>query len=225
MMQVLLFSQDQSALEIIRRAFEAQGVRCTPLMYPYFGTFQIFQEHQGVIFHLKYYDAQDAVFLASIRNAFSKMAFVILLEHIHHDFFAKTKMPSHTLVYEKPFPFSRVGLDLKFLLYSLRETSPKKELCVSDVALDLESRKAFRKGKLLILRNKEFSLLEFLMRNIGKVLTRNELLEHVWDQNATMLTNTVDVHMSKLRRKIDKGRRRPLIHTVYCVGYTFGDTK
>lgn len=85
----------------------------------------------------------------------------------------------------------------------------------SNLKLDLNSRKLFI-GKIQIpLRNKEFSLIEYFLKNIGKVRSRTQILEDVWDRNILCPTNTVDVHISSLRKKLPCN----LIKTVHCIGY------
>lgn len=85
------------------------------------------------------------------------------------------------------------------------------------------SRKVFIKSAKIRLRNKEYSLLEYFLRNCGKVLSRTRLLEDVWDRNILCPTNTVDVHVSSLRRKLKKYASFAPIKTVHCIGYIFGD--
>lgn len=92
-----------------------------------------------------------------------------------------------------------------------------------ELRLNIDSRKVFIKNRIIRLRNKEFSLLEFFMRNVGKVVTRTQILEEVWDRNIFCPTNTVDVHISKLRSKICKNLKLPVIKTIHCIGYVFGD--
>ncbi|MDP2642597.1 MAG: winged helix-turn-helix domain-containing protein [Candidatus Peregrinibacteria bacterium] len=87
--------------------------------------------------------------------------------------------------------------------------------------LDLVSRKLFVSGQYIYLRNKEFSLLEYFIKNIGKVLSRTRILEEVWDRNILCPTNTVDVHVSSLRKKIKSCENVDFIRTVPCVGYVF----
>lgn len=84
---------------------------------------------------------------------------------------------------------------------------------------DLAARKLFINEVFVPLRNKEFSLIYYFLKNAGKVLTRTEILEEVWDQNVFCATNTVDVHISALRRKVRDYSGRDLIKTVHCVGY------
>lgn len=87
--------------------------------------------------------------------------------------------------------------------------------------IDLARRKVFVGERFLPLRNKEFLLLEFFIRNFGVVLTRTMILEKVWDRNICCPTNTVDVHVSSLRKKLNHYFEVSMIKTVYCVGYIF----
>lgn len=90
---------------------------------------------------------------------------------------------------------------------------------VGDLRLDARSCRVYRGGAEITLRNKEFALLEFLMRHAGTVLSRHTILEHVWDMNVDPFTNTVDVHIRQLRKKIDKSYTTKLIHTIPRRGY------
>jgi DNA-binding response OmpR family regulator len=100
-------------------------------------------------------------------------------------------------------------------------STDEKMLTVADVVLDVQHHIVTRGAKQLILSRKEFTLLEYLMRNAGLLLTRQMILEHVWDTNADPFTNTVEVHIRYLRRKLDEGFKRKLIQTVHGYGYKF----
>lgn len=93
-------------------------------------------------------------------------------------------------------------------------------LTVHDLTLDLLSRTARRQGQVIELQSKEFALLEILMRNAGRVVTRTMLLEQVWNFNFEPYTTAVETHVSRLRAKIDKPFDLPLIHTVRSTGYS-----
>ncbi len=90
---------------------------------------------------------------------------------------------------------------------------------VSDLTLNPATRTVVRKGALIVLRRKEFDLLEYLMRNKGQILTRAMILEHIWDMNENLWANVVDVHIKHLRDKIDRPFESNLIKTVHGIGY------
>ncbi|MBT7736351.1 winged helix-turn-helix transcriptional regulator [Candidatus Peregrinibacteria bacterium] len=89
------------------------------------------------------------------------------------------------------------------------------------IKLDPFSRKVFVNSNLVSLRNKEFSLMEYLLRNAGRVVSRTQILEEVWDRNIFCPTNTVDVHVSSLRRKLNGFDAKEKIRTVHSIGYMF----
>jgi two-component system, OmpR family, response regulator len=93
-------------------------------------------------------------------------------------------------------------------------------LRLADLEMDLLARAVSRAGRPIDLQPREFRLLEFLMRHAGQVVTRTMLLESVWDYHFDPQTNVIDVHVSRLRAKIDKGFDEPLLHTVRGAGYT-----
>ena len=97
------------------------------------------------------------------------------------------------------------------------------KLVVEDLELDLLSRQVKRAGQKIDLQPREFRLLEYLMRHAGQVVTRTMLLENVWDYHFDPQTNVIDVHISRLRSKIDKGFDRPLLHTIRGAGYMIRD--
>ncbi len=97
--------------------------------------------------------------------------------------------------------------------------APATKLNVGDMEMDLLARTVFRAGKKIDLQPREFRLLEYLMRHAGEVVTRTMLLEKVWDYHFDPQTNVIDVHISRLRAKIDKEFSRPMLHTVRGSGY------
>jgi len=119
----------------------------------------------------------------------------------------------------KPFAFSELLARLEALLRRGSATPATTALRVADLELDLLTRTVKRGGKPIELLPREFRLLEYLMRNAGHVVTRTMLLEHVWDYHFDPQTNVIDVHVSRLRQKIDKNFDRPLLNTVRGAGY------
>jgi two-component system OmpR family response regulator len=118
----------------------------------------------------------------------------------------------------KPFAFGELLARLDALVRRAQETRPVTTLVVDDLAMDLLTHKVTRGGKTIVLQPREFKLLEYLMRHANQVVTRTMLLENVWDYNFDPQTNVVDVHVSKLRQKIDTGGK-PLLRTVRNAGY------
>lgn len=119
----------------------------------------------------------------------------------------------------KPFAFSELLARIEALLRRGSGAPSATTLRVADLELDLLTRTVRRAGRPIDVLPREFRLLEYLMRNSGHVVTRTMLLEHVWDYHFDPQTNVIDVHVSRLRQKIDKNFARPLLHTVRGAGY------
>ena len=118
-------------------------------------------------------------------------------------------------------PFSFIELLARLEALGRRSDTVAKEtiLRVGDLAIDLITRTASRRGKDIQLLPKEFQLLEYLVRNAGRVVSRAMLLQHVWDLHFDPSTNIIDVYVGRLRRKVDDQQAYPLIHTARGVGY------
>jgi two-component system OmpR family response regulator len=119
----------------------------------------------------------------------------------------------------KPFAFSELLARVEALARRGKTEGPVTRLTVADLELDLLSRQVKRAGQKIDLQPREFRLLEYLMRHAGQVVTRTMLLEGVWDYHFDPQTNVIDVHVSRLRQKIDKPFPLALIHTVRNAGY------
>jgi DNA-binding response OmpR family regulator len=124
----------------------------------------------------------------------------------------------------KPFEFRELLARVKVLLKKANQSNyTVNKLIVGDLELDLDNKVACRGSSHIDLTAKEFSLLEYFMRNSGRVLSRIDIAEKVWDVNFDFGTNVVDVYVNFLRKKIDKGYDKKLIHTRVGFGYVFGD--
>ena len=119
----------------------------------------------------------------------------------------------------KPFAFRELLARIEALLRRGSSSTATTRLKVGDLEMDLLTRSVTRGEREIDLLPREFRLLEFLMRHAGQVVTRTMLLEHVWDYHFDPQTNVIDVHVSRLRQKIDKGFAKPLLHTVRGAGY------
>ena len=123
----------------------------------------------------------------------------------------------------KPYAFSELLARIEVLARRSSPAEAQTTLSVGGLVLDRLSRKVERDGEAILLQPREFRLLEYLMKNAGKVVTRTMLLENVWDYHFDPQTNVIDVHMSRLRAKIDKGHGAALLHTVRGAGYMISD--
>ena len=119
----------------------------------------------------------------------------------------------------KPFAFAELIARVQALVRRATRAPEPTTLTFDDVALDLLSRRVTRAGAPIDLRPREFALLEYLMRNAGKVVSKTMILSHVWEYNFDPQTNIVDVLVSRLREKIDRPFEKKLLHTVRGVGY------
>lgn len=119
----------------------------------------------------------------------------------------------------KPFAFSELLARIEILGRRQQQQSQPATLRAGDLEVDLMTRKVTRGGVLIELQTREFSLLEYLLKHKNQVVTRTMLLENVWDYHFDPQTNVIDVHISRLRSKIDKGFDVPIIQTVRGSGY------
>lgn len=119
----------------------------------------------------------------------------------------------------KPFAFSELLARIEILGRRQSSQAEQSQLSAGDLILDRMTRKVIRAGKLIELQTREFNLLEFLLQHQNQVVTRTMLLESVWDYHFDPQTNVIDVHISRLRSKVDKGFDTPIIQTVRGAGY------
>jgi heavy metal response regulator len=122
----------------------------------------------------------------------------------------------------KPFSFAELLARIRAILRR-GATLASNPIAVGDLSLDVAARQVSRAGRRIELSAREYALLEYLVRHAGQVLSRTMILEKVWDINQDPLTNVVDVHINRLRKKVDHGFAKPLVHTIRGVGYVLSD--
>jgi len=120
----------------------------------------------------------------------------------------------------KPYAFSELLARIEALSRRRQPEQASNKLKLADLEIDLLKHKVTRAGRVIALQPREFRLLEYLMRHQGQVVSRTMLLEQVWDYNFDPQTNVIDVHISRLRNKIDKGFSQPLLQTIRGAGYS-----
>ena len=121
----------------------------------------------------------------------------------------------------KPFSFSELLARLQALIRRAGSIAEPSRLTVGDISMDLLSREVVRGGKMIDLQSREFALLEYFMRNAGRVVSKTMIMEHIWSYDFDPQTNIVDVLVCRLRNKVDKDFEKSLIHTIRGVGYVF----
>lgn len=126
----------------------------------------------------------------------------------------------------KPFAFEELLARIEIVASRQLSSNPTvTEIVLGELKLDLINRRVTRNDTEIDLQSKEFKLLEYLLKNKGKIVTRTMLLEKVWEYNFDPQTNVIDVHISRLRNKIDKGFSYPIIETIRGAGYLVADPK
>ncbi|MDQ2932164.1 MAG: response regulator transcription factor [Gemmatimonadota bacterium] len=123
----------------------------------------------------------------------------------------------------KPFEYAELLARVKALLRRSTITAGSSTMRVRDLSVDLATRKVERAGKVIGLTQKEYALLEYLVRNAGRIVSRQMISEHVWKHDVDPLTNVVDVYINYLRKKLDEDKHNPLIQTVRGRGYVIKD--
>jgi len=124
----------------------------------------------------------------------------------------------------KPFAFSELLARVQGLIRRSTRTAEPASITVGDLSINILTREVFRAGRKIELQAREFALLEYLMRNTGRVVTKTMIMEHVWNYNFDPETNVVEARICKLRDKVDKGFENKMIHTLRGAGYALRET-
>lgn len=130
-----------------------------------------------------------------------------------------TSLESSDLVFYTPFSYPSIAFEIQRLLLRRRSVLSPRDLKVGDVCLNLYEHTCTYGNLHIRLRHREFALLQYFLMNRDRVLSRTELLEAVWDRNISVSSNTVDVHVSRLRKRLQECRAHAFLQTIACVGY------
>lgn len=221
-MQSILIAEDLHLGRFVQQGFkyESMPMKLLPVHSPQDELTDAFSNSDCVFILVHHMDLIEPL-LTQI-SSFHRTLPVIVLAQVYDPMlveYVKTQKIYH--FFTRPFPFRSIANEIRTLIYRLREQSTYQILKIRDLELNRDTHEVRWKGQSIDLRHKEFVLLEFLMLNAGKLLSRETILESVWDRNANIFTNTVDVHINKLRKKIDYNVSEKFIHTVHCSGYIF----
>ncbi|MBD3328412.1 hypothetical protein GF340_03850 [Candidatus Peregrinibacteria bacterium] len=218
-MQVLIISDIYRQSTFIQKGLQYENLATKVVLH---------KEDADYLVQIPYYDGvfiyfADSGFLKSvlekIKKHYPKLPIFLLADHFSKQLKIFERQNLINYFYIRPFSFRTLAIEMKIAVFQNKEFQEKESLMVRDLQLDLMKHEVKHKNQIINLRNKEFALLHFLMSNKGIVLNRSTILENVWDRNANIFTNTVDVHVSQLRKKIEDISGEKYIHTIPCAGY------
>lgn len=220
-MKILIIEDDKEVLEYIRKGLSELNFTVDSAQNGKDGLFlATTEQYDAIILDRMLPELDGLTILKTIRGSGNQTPVIILSALGDVDDRVKGLRAGGDDYLVKPFAFSELHARLEALV---RRNNKKNEsqvaIEVEDLTLDLLARKVNRGGKNIDLQSREFKLLEYILNHRGQVVTRTMLLENVWDYNFDPQTNIIDVHVSRLRNKIDKGFKKQLIKTVRGAGY------
>jgi len=221
-MRILVIEDEQKVAGFIRNGLEQEGYAVDVVYDGEEGTYQAENfDYDAVILDLMLPRVPGLQVLKKIRTRNLTVPVLILTAKgtVDEKVAGLDAGASDYLV--KPFAFAELSARIRVLLR--RGTQESTTLRLADLEMNTASRTVIRAGSKIDLKLKEFSLLEFLLRNARRTVTRTMIIEHVWDIHFDSVSNVVDVHINTLRNKIDRGFSPPLIHTIRGVGYVLTD--
>ncbi len=216
-MHILLTSNSERKSHLLKKGLSYEGLGCDFIELKSF--MEIDKDrfcYDGVILHLSENDDVESL-ISFCKQIKENMIIIVAYPNANTPIDSLCK-GHNIIVYHKPFPLRRIASEIRFMLFSQMDNFKGDLLVVRDLQLDVAAHSVKCRNKTIYLRNREFALLHYMMANRGKSLSRNRILENVWDRNANILTNTVDVHISQLRKKIEK-KDKKYIRTIPCSGY------
>ena len=219
-MKILVIEDDQQAASYLAKGLKEAGHVVDVAHDGKDGLFLAGAEHYDVMIVDRMLPGRDGLSLVEILRATGNDTPVLFLSALGSvDDRVQGLRAGGDDYLTKPYAFSELLARIEVLVRRRGAAQPQTRLSVGDLELDLLSRAVRRAGKPIVLLPREFALLEYLMRNAGSVVTRTMMLENVWDYHFDPQTNVIDVHIARLRQKIDKDFPVPLIHTVRGAGY------
>lgn len=223
-MRILLVEDDSKIASFIVRGFKAEGFAVDHAADGEDGLHLALTEpYDAAIIDLMLPKLDGLSLIEQVRREKIKTPVIILSARGSVDDRVKGLQTGGDDYLTKPFAFSELLARVQALIRRSSDVSEPTKLEVADVTINLITREVVRAGKAIELQPLEFSLLEYLMRNAGRVVSKTMIMEHVWDYYFDPQTNVVESRIYKLREKIDKDFSNKLIHTMRGVGYVLKD--
>lgn len=219
-MKILLIEDDKESAKYLLKGLREQGNVVDHCVSGRDGLFMATTEHYDAMIVDRMLPEVDGITIVQTLRASNNQTPIMLLTALDkvEERVKGLKVGADDYL-AKPYSFSELQARLDAITRRKSGEKTTTTLTCADLEMDLLSRTVKRGGKVIDLQAREFSLLEYLIRNCGTVVTRTMLLEHVWDYNFDPQTNVIDVHISRLRQKIDKGFDKSLIQTLRGSGY------
>ncbi len=219
-MKILVIEDDKESAKYLLKGLREQGYVVDHCVSGKDGLFMATTEHYDAMIIDRMLPEVDGLTIVQTLRASSNETPIILLTALDkvEERVKGLKVGADDYL-AKPYSFSELQARLDAITRRKSGEKTSTKLTCADLEMDLLSRTVKRGDKIIDLQAREFSLLEFLMRNCGTVVTRTMLLENVWDYNFDPQTNVIDVHISRLRQKVDKGFDKSLIQTLRGSGY------
>ncbi|WP_354555728.1 response regulator transcription factor [Rhizobium aquaticum] len=223
-MKILIVEDDLEAAAYLSKAFRETGIVADHASDGESGLFMASENSYDVLVVDRMLPRRDGISLITELRARGKDMPVLILSALGQvDDRVEGLRAGGDDYLPKPYAFSELLARVEVL--GRRKGAPDKDMVyrVGDLELDRLAHEVKRGGKEILLQPREFRLLEYLMKNAGQVVTRTMLLENVWDYHFDPQTNVIDVHVSRLRSKIERDTERPLLKTVRGAGYMIKD--
>ena len=219
-MRILLIEDDKDIAGFIVKGLHEAGHTALHIADGSSGLFHAVEEEYDAIIVDRMLPKLDGLTIIQTLRASGKTTPILILSALHQvDERVKGLKAGGDDYLVKPFAFAELMARLEVLMRRQSVPTEQTSLQVCDLVMNFLTRKVTRLGKEIPLQNREFLLLEYLMRHAGQVVTRTMLLESVWDFHFDPQTNVIDVQVSRLRQKVDKGFEKSLIKTIRGVGY------
>jgi len=223
-MRVLLIEDDKDAASFIIKGLQESGHSVEHVVDGSSGLFNAVENEYDIIIVDRMLPKLDGLTIIQTLRSSGNSTPILILSALHQvDERVKGLKSGGDDYLVKPFAFAELMARIEVLMRRQRTTSEQSSIQVADLVMNFLTRKVTRSGKEVPLQNREFMLLEYLMRHAGQVVTRTMLLENVWDFHFDPQTNVIDVQVSRLRQKIDKGFNKSLIKTIRGVGYQMSE--
>ncbi len=219
-MRILIIEDESKVAQFLRKGFQAEAISADVAEDGARGSFLARSEpYDAIILDMMLPRKNGLQVLTEIRDARVDTPILILTAKSDLDDRVEGLNRGADDYLAKPFAFTEVLARVRAIIRRKSGATQTSFLALADLRMDLTSRAVERAGKPVSLSRREFEVLEYLLRNKGRVLSRVVLMEHIWDTNLDSDTNIVDVVINRLRRKIDDGFAPKLLHTIRGVGY------